>query len=634
MYSKKNIIKRKEEENNFLDKNIKVNPNPIHKIYKKNYLTYRGQENNSFNYDYLGNHYKNKNNIKGNMNKFYIKKTLNLLNKKNQNQELNDYHTNNMQSIIQERIQKKKNLKHINQNSSSKPNINEFDHSTNLNKENIVENLNNLNYNISGYNTINNVGIEIKLDNNSCNSINSNNLQKSIHYGINKYNYMSRPERNYFNVQKRINTKRENLRKNYLHKSTPDLNKFLTLINDNSRDNIYLETYTDKNKLTLNTNTNINHFDNQFRSITRDNISIKRKRTRSLKYEQYKIRKELEYRKNEFEKMRNIEKKIKRYFVENGVSFKNRELYHQSGIIIQSNFRAFMIRKKVKVYMKYKGLLDISNRIILLKKMRYFDTFLDNIKIYENELKMDEMNRIKKYKINKKILSLKVETLNNFTIINSNKLNENLEKENYDLKMKLIELETQLNKLKKENENFKIQNINIINKSDNKIDIYKIKENIENVSKELEEMKSAKKKGDNHSLSYNLKSYINVNNKNFKRPNTIYGPSDLNNNKRLKEFKQLLLKYLMNLRIVKSNANKKFNFYKFRTKIKFEELNQIIYINQIKRLMDIIKNKLKPNVYFFFFSLKYKYLNSKKQKQVLYSKYAKFLNPKKTTKKK
>ena len=37
-----------------------------------------------------------------------------------------------------------------------------------------------------------------------------------------------------------------------------------------------------------------------------------------------KIKKEIEYRKNEFEKMRSIEKKIKKYFIEKGDSFKNR----------------------------------------------------------------------------------------------------------------------------------------------------------------------------------------------------------------------------------------------------------------------------------------------------------------------
>ena len=77
-----------------------------------------------------------------------------------------------------------------------------------------------------------------------------------------------------------INTKRENLRKSYLHKSTPDLNKFLNLINDNSRDNTYLETYSDKHKLTINSKTNTTNFylDNRSQSMINDKNSIKRKR--------------------------------------------------------------------------------------------------------------------------------------------------------------------------------------------------------------------------------------------------------------------------------------------------------------------------------------------------------------------
>ena len=157
------------------------------------------------------------------MNKFYIKKTLKLLNNhdKNPNKETSN---NNYQTIAQERIKKKKNLiytlnpQNSNSNSNSQSKINQFDYSANLSKENIAENINNYNYNISGYNTINNVGIEIKLDNNACNSIPSNKFQETINYGINRYNHIAKPEKNYFNMYNKINTKREILKKSYLHK--------------------------------------------------------------------------------------------------------------------------------------------------------------------------------------------------------------------------------------------------------------------------------------------------------------------------------------------------------------------------------------------------------------------------------
>ena len=624
MYSKKNIINRQREGNN--NRENKINSkDSAKKIYKKNYLTYREENNKFFNYDYLKDHLKKN---KNNMNKFYIKKTLKLLNNNDKN--LNkDIRNNNYQTITQERIKKKKNLIYTlnsqNSNSNSQSKINQFDYSANLSKENIAENINNFNYNISGYNTINNVGIEIKLDNNTCSSIPSNKIQETINYGINRYNHIAKPEKNYFNMYNRINTKRENLRKSYLHKSTPDLNKFLNLINDNSRDNTYLETYSDKHKLTINSKTNTTNFylDNRSQSMINDKNSIKRKRTRSNKYDPFKIRKELEYRKNEFEKMRKIEKKIKKYFNDNGVSIKNRELYHQSGIIIQSNFRTFLTRKNVKILLKFKGIMDILNKIFNEKKSSYFRILLDNINIFKNKLDIEDTNPIKTEKIKNKNRNLKIEMLNNFSIINSNnsniKLNEKLEEENKSLKIKLNELETQINKLKKENEIYKKKCINNSVLSENKMDIIKMKENIENVSKELEEMKTSKKKNENKNMAYNLKSYINVNNKNFRRPNTISRFFDMNE-KSSKEIKYLYLKYLITLRIMKANECKKFIFYKFITNTKFEKLNEIIQIYKIKQMMNIIKNKLNKNVYLFFFQMHYIYLNTKFQKPLLYVK--------------
>ena len=624
MYSKKNIINRQREGNN--NRENKINSkDSAKKIYKKNYLTYREENNKFFNYDYLKDHLKKN---KNNMNKFYIKKTLKLLNnhEKNPNKDIKN---NNYQTITQERIKKKKNLIYTlnpqNSNSNSQSKINQFDYSANLSKENIAENINNFNYNISGYNTINNVGIEIKLDNNTCSSIPSNKIQETINYGINRYNHIAKPEKNYFNMYNRINTKRENLRKSYLHKSTPDLNKFLNLINDNSRDNTYLETYSDKHKLTINSKTNTTNFylDNRSQSMINDKNSIKRKRTRSNRYDPFKIRKELEYRKNEFEKMRKIEKKIKKYFNDNGVSIKNRELYHQSGIIIQSNFRTFLTRKNVKILLKFKGIMDILNKIFNEKKSSYFRILLDNINIFKNKLDIEDTNPIKTEKINNKNRNLKIEMLNNFSIININnsniKLNEKLEEENKSLKIKLNELETQINKLKKENEIDKKKFINNSVLSENKIDIIKMKENIENVSKELEEMKTSKKKNENKNMAYNLKSYINVNNKNFRRPNTISRFFDMNE-KSSQEIKYLYLKYLITLRIIKANECKKFIFYKFITNTKFEKLNEIIQIYKIKQMMNIIKNKLNKNVYLFFFQMHYIYLNTKFQKPLLYVK--------------
>ena len=132
-------------------------------------------------------------------------------------------------------------------------------------------------------------------------------------------------------------------------------------------------------------------------------------------------------------------------------------------------------------------------------------------------------------------------------------------------------------------------------------------------------MKTSKKKNENKNMAYNLKSYINVNNKNFRRPNTISRFFDMNE-KSSKEIKYLYLKYLITLRIMKANECKKFIFYKFITNTKFEKLNEIIQIYKIKQMMNIIKNKLNKNVYLFFFQMHYIYLNTKFQKPLLYVK--------------
>ena len=454
-----------------------------------------------------------------------MKKRLRLLREKNLNhkQEIDNCQKDYLQSITQERINKNMIYTLNSPNSNSQSKVNEFDYSTNLSKESFGDNSNHFNYNLSGYNTISHDRIGI---NNTYSNLKNNAIQHGvkINYGINKYNYISKPKRKNINIQNMINSKREKLRSNYFHKSTPDLNKFLSLINDTSRDNTYLDTYYNKNLLTLNSKKNTDYYlDNKFSFINSENKTLERHKTKSFAYDQYaqyKIRKELEYRKNEFEKMRSIEKKIKKYFNDNGVSFKNRELYHQSGIIIQSNFRAFILRKKLKLFLKYKDIIEVLEKIFNERKYVYFEEFIDNTKIYINILKNEDTNPINmKEKLNKKVSKLKVEIINNFSIINNKniKSNEKLEEENNFLKIKLKELEIQFKKLKKENETFKIKyNNNII--SENKMDINKIKENIENVSKELEEIKTSMKKNDNQGLNYNLKSYININNKNIRRP--------------------------------------------------------------------------------------------------------------------
>ena len=95
---------------------------------------------------------------------------------------------------------------------------------------------------------------------------------------------------------------------------------------------------------------------------------------------------------------------------------------------------------------------------------------------------------------------------------------------------------------------------------------------------------------------------------------------DITDNKNTKEIKYLYLKYLITVRILKSNENKKFNFYKFITNMKIGQLNEIIQINKFKQMLKIIKNKLKQKVHLSFYQIFFIYLNLKTQKPFLYKK--------------
>ena len=112
MYTKKNIINRKKKQNNYLKENKKAGSllNSAQRINQKNYLTYREDESNSFNNDYLNLYYKNPIKMKNNLNKFYVKKTQKIINDINKNIERNDYQKNYIQSLSQGRIQKQKNI--------------------------------------------------------------------------------------------------------------------------------------------------------------------------------------------------------------------------------------------------------------------------------------------------------------------------------------------------------------------------------------------------------------------------------------------------------------------------------------------------------------------------------------------
>ena len=98
-----------------------------------------------------------------------------------------------------------------------------------------------------------------------------------------------------------------------------------------------------------------------------------------------KIRKKIEESRLKFEKIRQIEKKIKDYFIKNGLKIEDRELYDQSATTIQSVFRGHMSRMKFLKDLKFLDTsigIDIIRSIFMTRKIKYWDNFLKGILNY------------------------------------------------------------------------------------------------------------------------------------------------------------------------------------------------------------------------------------------------------------
>ena len=98
-----------------------------------------------------------------------------------------------------------------------------------------------------------------------------------------------------------------------------------------------------------------------------------------------KIRKKIEESRLKFEKIRQIEKKVKYYFIKNGLKIEDRELYDQSATTIQSVFRAHMTRMKFLKDLKLLDTrigIDIIRSIFMTRKIKYWENFLKGILNY------------------------------------------------------------------------------------------------------------------------------------------------------------------------------------------------------------------------------------------------------------
>ena len=513
-----------------------------------------------------------------------------------------------------------------------------------LNKNDIEDNFNtpNLNNNTS-------IIVDYNTHNESKKRIN---LNRSFEKSIN----LSRYYENTFS----FNKKKEKTKKNkLLYQTSSNASKGVSIIMDYSnydkRDNIFIKSPIDMNKFTLNSSNDRNakspmctYCCTNFNETT---ITSKRKKNNAKTPNKKgdNIQKQLEIRKKKFEKMREIEKNIKNYFLVNGISLKNRELYHQSAIMIQSTFRSYLLRKnlfkKLNNSVGMRLIFDLLAKFINPKLIDYFEYFCDNAKkidkknldyeVYNQEENINELNEGKE-----KVL--KIEECNCFNIINNNKnsinknlllLNEKIENKNKELQNELNKLRLENEKLIKENEIFKSRDdcsssINIYTK--NKIqedNIHKNNENIENVSLELKQIEY-KKKNLNMSLLYNMKKDINDRQliiQNYKK-----NIGTLNDNYFLKKLKNLYLKSFINKKAQAIKEYKRQMFHNYLNKInKMKRINDIedkikkdelVKMDKFKNVINGINYKLMKYVYVYFIKMccKYIYSNRKINRPSLY----------------
>ena len=107
---------------------------------------------------------------------------------------------------------------------------------------------------------------------------------------------------------------------------------------------------------------------------------------KSNKKSRDRLKKQIEDSRLKFEKIREIEKKVKNYFSSNGLSIENRELYDQSATMIQSAFRAYYSRmklfKELNSFVNTGFLIDLLKKIFFLRKSDYWENFLKGILSY------------------------------------------------------------------------------------------------------------------------------------------------------------------------------------------------------------------------------------------------------------
>ena len=694
MYSKKNQIKlniTKRSQNNLENRNNLLNSSSTRNLTTNNFKLFQTEEDKNIDYSANNDFFKENFDSKKKKNNFvsyYSKKKFKSIMLNNGKAKLSNYilqkepFYSDLNSL--DRIRNKENYtiknpqKDKSKNKKYKDNENNASKNT-LNKEDIEEEMINF-YSNNNSNTIytdflnnteSNKNSNLNLNLNSLNNLNINiNKSNRARGNIDLSRYQ---DHNFSNKKKKKGI-------DVLQQSSSNMSKGVSFImdysKDDDRDNIYNESRF--NMCRSNYNFNINSPINRFSkspfctsSNYNESIIVKRNKNKTPNRKSNSISKQIEYRKKNFENMRDIEKKIKNYFLNNGISLKNRELYHQSAIMIQSTFRAYLSRnnlyKELNMFVGIRLIFNLLNKIISMKSMQYYAVFFDNIKKYSkkkpiqnklvfmrnedyqyhiknNSTIAKKSNILKKKYIREKSFSndLKIELASYFNIFNKknrtqNKninmdskyikinrnqnlilLNEKIsnEKKHLEEEMKKLKMENQ--KLQKENDKYKSrenqlsESNSLHSKKMSQTNIYKINENIENVSLELKEIKIKKqKKIDTLNVPIlNLKKNIN-------KIDKKYVKNDIDNKLNLLKLKNIYLKYLIHKKYIMIKEYQRKMFLKYLNIVR----NSKEKMHKMKFVLDLIDSKFKKDIYKQFFKILYKYMYMKEnmnQKKLLY----------------
>ena len=300
--------------------------------------------------------------IKYNSNSKYLIKNPIKEKSKNKLNNINS-HNENIQNKNKNNNTNNRNLRLINSiinNTDINEDENNYNNNNNDNDNEDIKFINNTNYNFRpGKNLdINNGEIKINLNKNKGGNINLHPKKKQYISFNKKFNT------NYKNIQ---HSPRES-RISYIYDYSQE----------NNKDSYYVESPNVTKHLTV--------YPLKTRIKKKHRTDYKTFNNKSPKKNHNKLKKQIEDSRLKFEKIREIEKKIKNYFNINGLDIENRELYDQSATMIQSAFRAYYSRmklfKELNSFVNIGLLIDIIKKIFISKKIDYWENFLKGILNY------------------------------------------------------------------------------------------------------------------------------------------------------------------------------------------------------------------------------------------------------------